>query len=307
MEMQQVRYFLALSQTLNFTRAAEECNITQPAFTRAIKALEEELGGELIRREGKLSHLTDLGHRMLPLLRQCYDSAITAKALASSLKVGAAATLMLGISSSVDLSMLVPALMEMFRHFPGLQLKLRRGKSEEIAELLKSGEVDLAICDELHGWERLERWPMLTESYDLVVGVDHPLTRRNAEKLDLQVVRRERFLVHRDCELQPDQLDRSGISFDTAHKIDCVRDLEAMLAAHFGVAILPESSMRTGRTRHIALTELGLRRTIALHGVVGRPRGREAGALLNLVRATDWCSVLAKVSSYEPGGRDQVV
>jgi len=68
MEMQQVRYFLAVSRTLNFTRAAEECNVTQPALTRAIKQLEDELGGELIRREGRNTHLTDLGNRMRPLL-----------------------------------------------------------------------------------------------------------------------------------------------------------------------------------------------------------------------------------------------
>ncbi|MBW8879876.1 MAG: LysR family transcriptional regulator, partial [Asticcacaulis sp.] len=61
MEMQQVRYFVTLANTLNFTRAAEQCNITQPVLTRAIKALEAEFGGELIRREGKLTRLTDLG------------------------------------------------------------------------------------------------------------------------------------------------------------------------------------------------------------------------------------------------------
>ena len=80
MEMQQVRYFLALSNTLNFTRAAEECNVTQPALTRAIKTLEEELGGELLRRERQHSHLTELGRRMLPLLQQCYDAATSANA-----------------------------------------------------------------------------------------------------------------------------------------------------------------------------------------------------------------------------------
>lgn len=307
MEMQQVRYFLALVQTLNFTRAAEECNITQPAFTRAIKALEEELGGELIRREGKLSHLTELGQRMLPLLQQCYESARTAKALAGSLKGGAVATLTLGVSVNFDLSLLVSALMEMFRRFPGLQFKLRRGQSADIAELLKAGEVDLAISEELHGWERLESWPMLTESFDLVVGTDHPLTRRNAEKLDIQVVRRERFLALRGCELQTDLLDRSGISLEAAHRVECARDMEAMLVANFGVAILPESSMRTARLRHIPFPELGLRRTVALHSVAGRPRGREVGALLNLVRATDWCAVLAQVSDSEAGRCDQVV
>ena len=132
MEMQQVRYFLALSDTLNFTRAAEQCHITQPALTRAIKALEGEFGGELIRREGKLSHLTDLGRRMFPLLKQCYDSALSAKAVARSVAAGEARTLALGLSRTVDLRLLGSALSELFRTFPNLRLKLRRGKQRPV-------------------------------------------------------------------------------------------------------------------------------------------------------------------------------
>src|SRR5271169_6145913 len=55
MEMHQVRYFLALCETLTFTRAAETCNVSQPALTRAVRKLEEELGGLLLRREHNLS------------------------------------------------------------------------------------------------------------------------------------------------------------------------------------------------------------------------------------------------------------
>jgi LysR family hydrogen peroxide-inducible transcriptional activator len=59
--MHRVRYFLVVADTLNFTRAAELCNVSQPALTRAIQQLEEELGGLLLRRERKLTHLTDFG------------------------------------------------------------------------------------------------------------------------------------------------------------------------------------------------------------------------------------------------------
>ena len=68
--MHQIRYFLAVSETLNLTRAAERCNVAQPSLTRAIKALETELGGEVLRRERALSHLTDLGQ----LCSLCCDS-----------------------------------------------------------------------------------------------------------------------------------------------------------------------------------------------------------------------------------------
>jgi DNA-binding transcriptional LysR family regulator len=79
MEMHQIRYFLAVARTLNFTRAADECAVTQPSLTRAIKLLEGELGGDLFRRERPKAILTTLGERMYPHLKQAYESAITAQ------------------------------------------------------------------------------------------------------------------------------------------------------------------------------------------------------------------------------------
>src|ERR1051326_1501959 len=110
MEMHQVRYFLAVSRTLNFTRAAEECNVAQPSLTRAIKQLEAELGGDLFRRERPAAQLTELGLRMQPLLKQCYDAAIGARQLASSFKSGEVGALRIALTHSVDLSLLIPHL-----------------------------------------------------------------------------------------------------------------------------------------------------------------------------------------------------
>src|SRR3984893_15907083 len=98
MDMHQVRYFLAVARTLNFTRAAEQCNVSQPALTRAVRQLEDELSGKLLRREGKHSHLTDLGVRMVPLMQQCHESALAAKSLATSFKKGSAQLLSLAVS-----------------------------------------------------------------------------------------------------------------------------------------------------------------------------------------------------------------
>ena len=61
MEMHQIRYFLAVARTLNFTRAAEECHVAQPSLTRAVQKLEDELGGPLFRRERSNTHLSQLG------------------------------------------------------------------------------------------------------------------------------------------------------------------------------------------------------------------------------------------------------
>ena len=107
MEMQQVRYFTAVARTLNFTRAAEECNVTQPALTRAIKQLEFELGGDLIRREGRNTHLTDLGNKMLPILRQCHEAALAASALAKAVSKGQISTLTMAVARSLDTALIM--------------------------------------------------------------------------------------------------------------------------------------------------------------------------------------------------------
>jgi len=113
--MHQIRYFLAVSETLNLTKAAERCNVTQPSLSRAIKALETELGGELLLRERALSHLTELGQRMLPMLRQCYESALTAKMVAASIREGEAAPLSVAVSRTVALRPFTTVLRELSR------------------------------------------------------------------------------------------------------------------------------------------------------------------------------------------------
>src|SRR6266536_3437485 len=140
MEMHQVRYFLAVARVLNFTRAADECNVTQPSLTRAIKQLESELGGDLFRRERPAAQLTELGLRMHPLLKQCFEAASGARALATSFKGGKVGTLRIAIADAVDLSLLIPHLEQLKRLFNTLEFKLLRGNSKQIAEYLKKGE-----------------------------------------------------------------------------------------------------------------------------------------------------------------------
>jgi DNA-binding transcriptional LysR family regulator len=79
MEMHEVRYFLAVCDTLNFTRAAERCNVSQPSLTRAIQKLEAEFGGLLFRRERAATHLTDLGSLVRPQLERIAKDAESVK------------------------------------------------------------------------------------------------------------------------------------------------------------------------------------------------------------------------------------
>ena len=291
MEMHQVRYFLAVARELNFTRAAESCNVAQPSLTRAIKQLEDELGGELFRRERNLSHLTELGHRMLPMLQQCYESALTAKSLAQSIKSGAVAPLSIALSVTVNIMLLIPFLSELIRAFPGLELRFFRGTNNEVAELLKKGEAEVGVAGPLEGaWERIDAWPLFTEPYRLVVASEHRLATVSGP-ISAAELAKERLLCRTNCENIKEIMqfleDRSGWP-KTKHDVWTEQDLTALLDSNFGIGIAPRSSALSLKSKQLDLEDFTIERTVYVYAVAGRQRSTAGGTLIKMLRAADW-------------------
>ena len=293
MEMHQIRYFLGVARTLNFTRAAEECHVAQPSLTRAIKLLEGELGGELFRRERNLSHLTELGERMLPLMQQCYESALGAKSLATSIKRGEIASLSVALSRSVDLSVLVPCLNELVRALNGLELKFVRGTAPEVSESMKLGQADLAVTGTLaEAWERFDAWPLFEERFMLVVREDHWLASRASATLD--EMRGEHLIQRSYCE-QNEQVDALLRGHDGAgvhnHDVASERDLITLLEGGIGVGIVPKSLPLPQTLRRVALPQLDITRTVYLYAVAGRQRTSAAAVFVKQLQAADWSAL----------------
>src|SRR3954471_17923279 len=116
MELHQIRYFLALAQSLNFTRAAEQCNVTQPALTKAIQKLEQELGGGLIYRERQLTQLTDLGKLVLPTLEATLAAADTVRLHAREFQDKSVAPLRVGLAPCISAALVAAPLADIARH-----------------------------------------------------------------------------------------------------------------------------------------------------------------------------------------------
>ena len=290
MEMHQVKYFLATASELNFTKAAEICNVTQPSLTRAIKQLEGELGGDLFRRERPQAQLTELGQRMYPHLKQCYESALEARSLASAIKSGEIGTLKLALSHTINLELLTSHLTELNRLFNRLEVKLLRGRGPEIIELLKTGEAELAIAADLgEGWGRLDRWPLFTEEFGLILNAKHRLASHSAIAVD--DLRRERWLRRAYCEhfeKAMSLLRSHGLDVDQGYELNSERDLITLLESDFGVAFAPRSLPRPKTLKQAAVNGVEFRRTNYLYGVAGRERTAVASAILKLLRAADW-------------------
>jgi DNA-binding transcriptional LysR family regulator len=296
MEMHQVRYFLAVARTLNFTRAADECNVTQPSLTRAIKQLEAELGGDLFRRERPAAQLTELGLRMHPLLKQCYEAAAGARSLASSFKSGEIGALRIALTHSIDLSLLIPHLEHIKRQFNRLEFRFLRGTAEEVGEYLKKGEAELGIAAELDpDWERLDSWALFTEDFRLVVSKRHPLAGR--DDIDLEDLRSEQLLSRNYCEHSgrlKSSLREHGIEVDRSHEVSSERDLVELLEAEIGVAVIPDTSPLPPSLVRTPVEGLDARRTVHLYGVAGRERTAVASAIMRMLRGADWRQFLSR-------------
>jgi DNA-binding transcriptional LysR family regulator len=291
--MQQIRYFLALAETLNFTRAAEDCNVSQPALTRAIQSLEGELGGDLVRREGRHSHLTELGKRMLPLLQRCYESALTARELARAVTKNEVAPLGVAVSNTVNLEPFMAPVSELFRSFQGLQLRIQHGPAARLLEELKGGNFDLAIASALDdGWDRLDRWPLFTEGFEIALASTHALARQN--RVTVSDLAGQPLMKQTGCEDRPAVerwfADRGG-TLASSHEYDSCHDLKALLQASAGVAIVPSSAPQFSDVKRAPLEGLDVTRVVYVYAVAGRLRSAPAAAFLNLLRSSDFSAV----------------
>lgn len=295
MEMHQIRYFLAVARVLNFTRAAEECHVAQPSLSRAVKRLEEELGGDLFRRERGQTHLTDLGRTMEPLLRRSYESALAAKEQASNYRKSKYAPLRIGLSLSVALEVVAPSLSELARAFPGLELHLVRGSAEGVLATLKAGEVELAVAAEVAlDWDRFDCWSLFEENFAIIVARDHGMAGRKA--VSLAEFAGETVIMRPYCESTPaleGMLASRDIALRRPHEAANDADVATLVERGFGLALLPRSGCRAVTASQVQVSDLDLSRKVQAYGVAGRQRSVAAAGLVRLLRAADWSVVAA--------------
>jgi DNA-binding transcriptional LysR family regulator len=294
MEMHQVRYFLAVARTLNFTKAAEECNVAQPSLTRAIKLLEGEFAGDLFRRERPHAMLTPLGERMYPLLKQCYDSAQSARALAAMINQGEVGVLKIAVASSIELNLIVSEVTELRKSVSEIELKILRGTGAQVVAYLKSGEAEMAIGTSIGAaWDRLDSWKLFDESFDMLFSRSHRLA--SQESIGLDDLKPERFLLRNHCERCADLaklLVENGLNADHRHEVSSDQDLVALLDANLGIGFLPRTVTTPPSLVRVTVPALKMERTVCLYGVAGRQRTPIATTFMKMLRAAKWSSKL---------------
>jgi DNA-binding transcriptional LysR family regulator len=227
---------------------------------------------------------------MQPLLQQCYDSALGARSLASSIKSGEVGSLRIAVSATIETALLMPYILELRKHFKRLEVKLMRGTTTQVAEFMKTGSAELAIASSLGDvWDRLDTWPLFSEGFVLVVGSSHRLAGCNS--IQLSDLRGETLLMRTYCEhfeSLASVLQGQDFAVDRAHEVPSEHDLEAFLEHGLGVAFAPQSVLFSEQVKRIIVSDLDLRRTVSLYGVAGRQRTPVANTIMKMLRAADW-------------------
>jgi LysR family hydrogen peroxide-inducible transcriptional activator len=240
MELHQVRYFVALARSMNFTRAAEQCNVTQPALTKAIQKLEYELGGPLVFRERQLTQLTDLGKLMLPMLDRSLNAVEAARLNAKEFKRKKVAKLRVALTPSISASLLMKPLTEVTRQIPGLQVDLVEIDSSSVFDELLSGEIGVALASSCIGRapERIDRWGLFDEKVLVACAADGRLA-EDAEA-SLKDLRMARWLEPADCEISRSFRQKYLSDGDINRTRHSGQGLHNLVSVGLGIMLAPE-------------------------------------------------------------------
>jgi DNA-binding transcriptional LysR family regulator len=291
MEMHQVRYFLAVSEELNFTRAAEKCHVAQPSLTRAIKQLEDELGGRLFHREHSGARLTELGRAMMPYLSEVARQSAEAKEAATAFASLERTPLKLGVMCTIGPGNLVGLVSGINDDHPDIELQIADSDAATLHRRLIDGEIEAAIaCFPETADERLHLMPLFREQFMIALPRRHPLATRNAVRAaDLNG---ERYLNRANCEyvnIARELFAEAGTKVLRVYRSERDDWILAMVAAGLGFGFMPQYCIPERSDIVIRpLIEPEIWREIAFVTVRGRPHSPALGVLVHQAMQAKW-------------------
>ncbi|MCP3734961.1 LysR family transcriptional regulator [Sphingomonas sp. RP10(2022)] len=243
-----LRYFLAVIDQGNFSKAAAACNVSQPTLSVGIVKLETALGRTLFNRTNRRVALTEAGVRLAEHARKIeVEFALAERAIQGT---SAVTTLRLGVLASIPPDWIARFLIAAAPARPAHRVELVEGRERDLAEQLGRGRIDVALTILRADDDRLPRERLFTEGYALAVSTDHPLASRGV--IAASELADNPMIVRRSCELlaetsrfftargvRPSFLARTH---DETRALDYVR-------AGLGVTVMPDGYRAPGIAR----------------------------------------------------------
>ncbi len=294
MNVRELRYFLALCETLNFTRAAERCYVTQPAFSRAIQNLEGQIGGPLVHRERGNTHLTELGRLVRPYFEQVVVQTDEAKKRARDYVRLDHMSLSVGLMCTIGPAKLVDLFIGFDNRHKGVELYLKDGAAGMLEDTLTKGDIDVAIyCRPEEPPEHLHYLPLYHERFVIAISPGHPLARLNA--VTFKNLQGQRYLSRANCEYADfisEIASQQGVDVQLPYRSERDDWIQAMTLAGVGFTMIPEFAVTMPGLVVRPLIDPEVVRTINVVTVRGRPHSPAVGAFVSECRRYPWAEKL---------------
>lgn len=290
MEMHQVRYFIALCEHGGFARAAEACEVSQPALTTAMKRLEQELGGPLFHREGKRLVLSRLGQMVRPHIEQLQGESQAAVQIARNFRLLKTAPLAIGVMPSIGPARIARFLERFRRQNPHVELAVSAAALNPLLKQLEKDELDFALVSPPEGVpEAFRAEPCYRERYMVVFPPGHRFERFNT--IALSDVSGESYVDRLSCEMREAVMALCAerkVELYASYRSEREDWIEAMVAAGLGFAFMPEYSVKHEGVLARPLVDPQVERTLMLIDVRGRRRSPAAQAFAQALAAYRW-------------------
>jgi len=242
MELNQVGYFIHLADTLNFTSAARLSGVSQPSLTRAIRRLEDELGGTLIHRDGKNSRLTGLGQDVEAEFRHMLAAMKSVRDHSENWAMGKHRVLDVAVAPTIGPKGLTAFLKSALTEAPSIEIRLHSLQANEDTSEVLSGKYHACILPRETRLERkLEVHTLFRERFVLGCSENHPLTAteivRGADLLAFP------FVDRLTCEFRDQILDHfapTGVFIQPRFRSDREDWVQRVVADSNAICILPE-------------------------------------------------------------------
>lgn len=287
MQLHQLRYIVSVADEQSFTKAAARLLVAQPSVSAAVRALERELGVELLHRSGGRVTPSAAGEAFLPWARQVLADCEAGVAAVGELLGLQRGRLSIGATPSITTGLLPPVLAEFHRHYPKVDVSVQEGGSRRLVASLERGDLELAVVilpvDKT--WVRTE--PLVGEQLVLALPAGHPLARRSSVSVrDLAEVPLVMFREGYDLRETTVAACRQA-GFEPPFAVEGMEmdGVLACCAAGLGAAVVPASvGTQGGRLQTVPLLEPEFRRTIGLASRADRARSQAATAFVDLLR-----------------------
>jgi len=247
-------YLVALAETRHFGKAAERCFVSQPTLSAQIKKMEGQLGVQLVER-GQQVRLTDFGERVVERARRVIDEAREIEELARNVQDPLAGELRIGLIPTVGPYLLPHIAGPLHEKFPRLRLLLLEHQTHQLIEMLKSGELDVAILALPIPMERLVTRVLYTETFQVALPQGHPLGKRR--RLTLDDLDGETLLLLEDGHCLRDQAlavcRLAKVREAPDFRATSLETLRQMVAAGVGITLLPSLAVEQQEARAPAM------------------------------------------------------